>query len=60
MVQNTLKKVAKTVYQTFISEGIFLSVLIKELHGGVRVHKYPRMMKLTVTTRKFANMPKNA
>jgi len=58
--KNIKKKVAKTVCQNFVSEGIFLSVFIKELHGGVCGHKYPGMMKLTVTTHNFSNMPKNA
>jgi len=55
-----IKKSSKTVCQNFVSEGIFLSVFIKELQRGLCRHKYPGIMKLTVTTCKFANTPKNA
>jgi len=49
MVQKNIKKSTKTVRQNFVSEGIILSVFTKELQGGVCRHKFPGMMKLTVT-----------
>jgi hypothetical protein len=45
--KNIKKKVAKTVHQNVACQDIFLSVFIKELHGGVCEHKYPGTMKLT-------------
>jgi hypothetical protein len=53
------KHILKSSKNCLSKLGIFLFVFIKELHGGVHGHKYPRVMKLTVTTRKFANTPKN-